>query len=118
MLTGTQSFFFFGALKFMKEQAARRESPSPRSDMSFGSFHQRVRQAIALARVLDEVAVVRQAVDHRHQQALVAKDLVPLGDGQVRRQNHATLLIAVGNQLKEQSRARHVGGQIAPLVNH
>jgi hypothetical protein len=86
-----------------------------RLDPGFGRLAA-VAEAIGLVARLDDVTVMRQAVEERGRHLGIAEDTGPLGEDQVRGDDHAGVLVQRGQQVKQQ-RATGLGeGQIAELV--
>lgn len=61
--------------------------------------------------------MVGQAVQERHRQLLVAKDLHPLAEGQVRRHHGRAPLVTLGEHIEEQLPARAVEWHEAKLID-
>lgn len=75
-------------------------------------------EPIAVAFDLNDVRVVRDAVEHRGGQgAGTGEGLVLLAKGQIRGQNERAFFISVGNDLKEQVCLIFAHRQISDLVN-
>ncbi len=75
-------------------------------------------QAVAVAADVDDVAVVDESIDQRGRHDLIAKDLAPLFEAFVARENGGGVLVAPGDQLEEEHRAGTRDRQIADLVDH
>ena len=60
--------------------------------------------------------MMHQAVQNGRGQLLVVEDGVPFIEGQVGRDDHAALLIAVRDRLEQQLGTDSLEGDIAPLI--
>src|SRR5258705_7905035 len=60
---------------------------------------------------------MEESVEDRCGDDRIAEDIAPAGQALVRRQNDRAALVATGDQLKEQVRARWTEGQIADLID-
>jgi hypothetical protein len=83
-----------------------------------GSSRAALPHAIALAFGGEYGRVMRQAIEQRGRELLVAgKDGDPFGEGEVGSDDRGSALIAVGEQIEEQLAARTVEGYEAELVD-
>ena len=64
------------------------------------------------------VAAKGEAVEQRGRHPLVAEDLVPAGELQVGRHQHAPAVVALAEELEEELRPLGVEGQVAEFVNN
>ena len=65
---------------------------------------------------LHDMAVMRQSIQQRCRHLGIAKDARPFGEGQVRRNHHARMLIELREQMEEQGAAGLTERQIAQLI--
>jgi hypothetical protein len=63
------------------------------------------------------LGVVHDAVDHRCGDDLVAEDVAPPGEGQVRRQDQRGVFVAAGDQLEKQVRGVLFEGDVADFID-
>ena len=75
-----------------------------RLDARFGGVAA-MTEAIGLVACLDDVSVMREAVEQRRRHLRIAEDARPLGEDQVRSDDHAGVLVQLRQQVKEQRAA-------------
>ena len=76
----------------------------PRLDLSF-CYRRTVSEAERLIARFHDVVVMRQPIQQRCRHLGIAKYTRPLGEGQVRRNHHAGMLVELRQQVEEQSAA-------------
>lgn len=81
-----------------------------------GFFHQRVLHAVALAFEQEEMAVVRQPVNHRGRYLVVGEHGPPLRELEVRRHNEDMRLVTVRHHPEQQRGAFPVHREVGPLI--
>ena len=71
----------------------------------------------ALVAGLDDIAVVRQPVEHGGRHFGVAEDLRPVGEGEIRGYDNRGVFIELADQMEQQLSAGLAEGQIAEFVD-
>ena len=75
-------------------------------------------ETIRLAFDVDDSAVMQDTIEDSGGNGDIGKDLVPLGEGLIGREDGGGLLIAACNQLEEEVGALNVHGKIADLIDN
>src|SRR3954453_1285980 len=75
-------------------------------------------EAEALAGHDQDVAPEREAIQERRRHPLVAQQLVPAGEFEVRGHQDAPAIVALSEELEEELRPVRAEGQVAELVNN
>ena len=75
-------------------------------------------KTIRLAFDVDDSAVMQDTIEDSGGNGDIGKDLVPLGEGLIGREDGGGLLIAPSNQLEEEVGALNVHGKIADLIDN
>ncbi|REE90607.1 hypothetical protein A8990_106112 [Paenibacillus taihuensis] len=73
-------------------------------------FHQGMLHPVTLAFKYEQMAAVRQPVDHGHGHLVVGEDGAPFGELEIGGNDKAAALVAVGYHAEEQLRAFLVNG--------
>src|SRR4051812_12307497 len=77
----------------------------------------RLAEAVALAVHLQDLAVMRQAVQKRRRHPFPLEDLTPLAERQIARHQHAATLVAVAEDAEHQFDSATAQRHVAQLVN-
>ena len=77
-----------------------------------------VPEAIRLITGFDDVAVMREPVEHRGGHFGVVEDAGPFPEGQIGRDHHAGVLVEFGQQVKQQGATRGAEGQVSQFVEN
>src|SRR4029453_12792673 len=75
-------------------------------------------EAPRLVAGLDDVAVVRDAIEQCRGHLLIMKDLRPFGEGEVRRDEHGDFLVEAIEQMEQEGAAGLAKGKVAQLIEH
>ncbi len=89
----------------------------PRLDAGLGGFRA-VTEAVALVPGFQNVAVVCEPVEQGGGHLRIDEHAGPLAEGQIGRDQHAGVLVELGQQMEQQSPARLTEGQIPQLIEN
>ena len=75
-------------------------------------------QSVAVATNVDDVAVVKQAIDHCRRHNIVAKDVAPLLETLVGSKHRGSSFVTSAGKLEEQDRAVLAHGHVSDFIHN